>query len=408
MNMLGSRLTRNILLAMCAGVAFGLLLRVLPLSTYWHAIIVDRILNTAGVWFIRLLKMLIVPVVFVSLVCGVSALKRPADLGRMGLRAILLYLFTTAIAISLALFVAQVLNVGHSATAMSVSSAKTMLETTALSFHQLLAQIMPANPLRAMVEGNLLQLIIFSLLFGLAITMAGKHGEPVARLFTAFNAVVMSLVSLVMAVSPIGIFCLLAHVFVAMGWAMILQLLSYFSVVLLVLFLQWAGVYSALLWLLARCNPWYFVKNIASALLFAFSVSSSAASIPVMLSVVKEKLNVSERVASFVIPLGATINMDGTAIMQGVATVFIAHVYHVNLSLSQYITVVVMATLASIGTAGVPSVGLITLAMVLKQVGLPVEGIGLIMGIDRLLDMCRTMVNVTGDAMVACVVQRFE
>lgn len=254
----------------------------------------------------------------------------------------------------------------------------------------------------------MLQIIVFALLFGLAISKAGEHGVRVRTFFDDLNEVIMQMVHILMDLAPYGVFCLLAALFADIGLDVLGSLASYFFAVVAVLLIHAVVVYGSLLIFLGRLNPLVFLKKMRPVQLFAFSTSSSNATLPVTLDVVEHRLGVDNSVAAFTVPLGATINMDGTAIMQGVATVFIAQAYGVDIGLSGYLTVIATATLASIGTAGVPGVGLIMLAMVLQQVQLPVEGIALIIGVDRLLDMLRTAVNVTGDATVSCLVAKSE
>lgn len=401
-----SRLTLQILVALFLGVVLGVFLHHLSLSDKASEIVVEGVLATMGRIFIILMKMLVVPVVFVSLVCGSSAIGDLKKLGRIGVKTLVLYILTTALAIALALFVASFFNVGAGVMPVTVDTGFTI--TNVPSLKEVFIGMFPSNPFEALAKGEMLQVIIFSILFGVAMTMSGKSGQRVLVVFQDMNKIVMRLITIVMNLAPYGVFCLVAVLFAKSGVAILGSLLGYFFTVLVVLALQCFITYPMMLTLLARLNPITFFKKMYSAMLFAFGVSSSNASIPVVLRTVKEKLGVDNSVASFVIPLGATINMDGTAIMQGVATVFIAHAYQIDIGMAGYLTVILMATLASIGTAGVPSVGLITLAMVLQQVGLPVEGVALIIGVDRLLDMARTAVNVTGDATVCCLVGKHE
>ena len=254
----------------------------------------------------------------------------------------------------------------------------------------------------------MLQIIVFAVLFGLAMAMSGKAGERLAAVFTDLSDVIMKLVTLLMNLAPYGVFFLMAKLFTTLGFETITSLAKYFAVVMAVLIIHGLVSYAVILKLLSGLNPVIFFRKMRDAALFGFSTSSSNATMPVTMETVTKKLGVKNSIASFTVPLGATINMDGTAIMQGVATVFIAQVFAVDLTLTDYLMVVLTATLASVGTAGVPGVGLIMLAMVLQQVGLPVEGIALIIGVDRLLDMTRTAVNVTGDAMVSCIVGKSE
>jgi len=397
-------LTIRILIAMAAGCVIGIALRFIPLDGAIKGFIVEGVLTTGGAIFITILKMLVVPVVLVSLVCGSSQLDLKR-FGRVGLKTLGLYLFTTALAICIALVVSSAFGVGKS---VHLTAAVHYVPQVPPSFKHVLLNLFPSNPFKALVDGEMLQIIIFSIMFGMALSVSGDSGKKVLGFFESANQVIIKLILMIMSLAPYGVFCLIASLFAKIGFQLIAGLFGYFFVVLLVLFIQLSVVYTSLLISFTRLNPIKFIRKMYAAMLFAFSVSSSNASIPVVLETVRDKLGVKNSIASFTVPLGATINMDGTAIMQGVATVFIAHAYHVSLGLMGYLTVISMATLASIGTAGVPSVGLITLAMVLKQVGLPVEGIGLIIGIDRLLDMARTAVNITGDSVVACIVGKTE
>lgn len=397
-------LTYKIMIAMGLGMLVGLAIRYLTLPQHIEAFLVESVLQTGGTIFITILKMLVVPVVLVSLICGSSSLE-VKRIGRVGGKALLLYLFTTALAISLALCLANLIGVGEG---MHLTTTLHYAPQKVPAFKEVLLRLFPSNPFKALSEGEMMQIILFALLLGIALTLAGKPGQRVLAFFKDLNHVIMKLVIMVMEITPYGVFCLISALFARQGIDLVQQLIGYFVTILLVLGLHLFISYGLLLRILGRLNPIFFFKKMYAAMLFAFSVSSSNASIPVVLETVEDRLGVKNSVASFVIPLGATINMDGTAIMQGVATVFIAHAYSIHLGLTGYLVVVGMATLASIGTAGVPSVGLITLAMVLRQVGLPVEGIGLIIGVDRLLDMTRTAVNVSGDAMVACLVGKSE
>ncbi|MDF1759844.1 MAG: dicarboxylate/amino acid:cation symporter [Coxiellaceae bacterium] len=392
--------TLKIVIGMVLGIVAGLCLQYVSWLADIKTILSVDIFGVLGQIFIRLMKMLVVPIVFVSLVCGVTNLTNIRTLGNIGIKAIVLYLFTTAVAISLAIFCADMFQVGSG---LNVKPVADFVMKQAPSIKTVLLNLFPVNPMNALAEGNMLQIIVFALLLGCAMVLVGDKSKKLSDVFDSANEVLMKLIMVIMELAPYGVFFLLASLFTRMQLADVAQLLGYFGTVLVVLLLQFIFVYSAILWVLTRKNPIWFIRGIYPAMLFAFSVSSSNVSIPVTLQTVKDRLKVKPAVASFVVPLGATINMDGTAIMQGVATVFIAHAYHIPLGIGSYLTVIGMATLASIGTAGVPGVGLITLAMVLEQVGLPVEGIALIIGVDRLLDMARTAVNVAGDAMVSVI-----
>ena len=399
-------LTTKIFIALIAGSLCGILLSQIGYDdTLIDKWLVSGFFTIVGKIFISFLKMLVVPVVFVSLVCGVSALKDITILGRVGIKALILYLFTTALAISIALILALIIMPGEGANFIAEKEFSS-LESPPLS--EVLVNIVPSNPFSAFSEGNMLQIIVFSLLFGVAINLAGVQASKIKSAMNQLNEIVMKMVSVVMLIAPYGVFCLIAKTFATQGIDAILALGGYFFTVIAALIIHASFTYTSLVVFFANLNPIIFFKKMRNAILFAFSTASSAATIPITLNSVKTKLGVDNSVASFTVPLGATINMDGTAIMLGVATVFIANTYGIDLGLFDFLTVILIATIASIGTAGVPGVGLIMLAMVLRQVGLPVEGIAIIIGIDRLLDMLRTAVNITGDASVSCVVAKSE
>ena len=328
-------------------------------------------------------------------------------MGRLGGKTIGLYLLTTAIAVTVALGLALLVDPGLSASDKGVqASAYTAKE--APSIVDTLVNIVPDNPIAAMTEGKMLQVILFAVLLGLAMSKTGEAGARALAVFDDLNVIVMKLVTMLIHLAPYGVFCLMVELGVTVGWAEIGKLLAYFLTVAAALVVHMVVVYPALLKFFSGLNPLIYLRKMREPMLVAFSSSSSGATLPVTLRTVEHRVGVSNNVASFAVPLGATINMDGTAIMQGVATVFIAQFYGLALGPNELLMVILTATLASIGTAAVPGVGLIMLAMVLAQVGLPVEGIGLIIGVDRLLDMMRTAVNITGDGMVATVVAKSE
>jgi len=396
-------LTNKIFLSLVSGIVLGSLLNnLVPEASQF---LLDPI-DVIGVLFISALKMLIVPVVFFSIVSGVTNLEDTTSLGRIGGKSIFLYLFTTFIAISFALIVASIINPGENANFVLEKAFKINSPPPITS---VIENLIPKNPVKAFSEGNMLQIIVFAIIVGITITKM-QIGQKVKLkgVFTSLNDLFLKMIDIIMFFAPIGVFFLILKTFMTQGFSTILELASYFFTVLLVLIIHFFLTYGSLLFLLTKVKLVYFYSKMKNAILFAFSTASSAATIPVTLKTVEEQLKVDKSVASFSVPLGATINMDGTAIMQGVATIFIANAYGINLEISDFISVIMVATLASIGTAGVPGVGLIMLAMVLNQVGLPSEGIALIIGIDRLLDMTRTAVNVTGDAAISCVVASSE
>lgn len=406
-------LTQRILFAMTLAIALGSAtqqLLLLPELPSWLAITLSEglaggIFYVGGQIFVASLKVLVVPLVFVSLVCGTCQLQGQSSLGWLSLKTIGLYLLTTAIAISIAIIAAEFLEPGLGIAMTTNANFEAPLPQP---LSQVFINIFPANPVKAMAEGNMLQVIVFAILIGLAISRSGAHGERLTQQFQDWNEIMMTLVTLLMKLAPYGVFCLLFSLFAKQGIGVIGDLALYMITVLLVLAIHMLVVYPTLLKTFTGLSPAMFLRKLRNTQVFAFSTASSSATIPVTLRTVEQRLGVNNRIASFTVPLGATINMDGTAIMQGVATVFIAQAFGLELTLTDYLLVVATATLASVGTAGVPGVGLVTLAMVLQQVGLPVEGIALIIGVDRLLDMVRTAVNVTGDATVSCIVGRSE
>ncbi|MGK0475980.1 MAG: Na+/H+-dicarboxylate symporter [Oleispira sp.] len=406
-------LTQRILLAMAAAILLGsatqqlLLWPEVPswLATALNDGLAGGLFYVGGQIFVASLKVLVVPLVFISLVCGTCQLQGQSSLGRLSLKAIGLYLLTTAIAISIAIFVAELLQPGMG---IEMTTTADFVAPASQPLSQVFINIFPNNPVKAMAEGNMLQVIVFAILIGLAIGRSGEQGERLSQQFKDWNEIMMTLVTLLMKLAPYGVFCLLFSLFAKQGLGVIGDLALYMVTVLLVLAIHALGIYPLLLKAFAGLDPFVFLRKMRNTQLFAFSTASSSATIPVTLRAVEQRLGVSNRVASFTVPLGATINMDGTAIMQGVATVFIAQAFNLELGLTDYLLVIATATLASVGTAGVPGVGLVTLAMVLQQVGLPVEGIALIIGVDRILDMVRTAVNVTGDATVSCIVANSE
>ncbi len=399
-------ITTKILIAMGIGLVTGSLINAFASDiSFVQTYLVNGLFHVIGAAFVNSLKMLVVPLVTFSLICGVCGIGDVAVLGRVGIKAFALYIFTTGLAITLALVVAIAIAPGE-----GFEQARTtdFIAKPAPPLTDVFINIVPSNPINAFAEGNMLQIIFFVILFAIAMLMTGDIGRKMAKTAENLNEVMMKVVTLVMDFAPIGVFFLMAKTFSVQGIGLILPMIGYFSVVVLCLLLHGFGTFSLLLIFLAKLNPLTFIKKMRPAHIFAFSTASSNATIPVTLQVVEKRLGVDNSTAAFTVPLGATINMDGTAIMQGVATVFIANVYGIDLGVSDYLTVVGMSILASIGTAGVPGVGLIMLAMVFNQVGLPVEGIGLILGVDRILDMIRTAINITGDATVTCIVARSE
>ncbi|MGL6106728.1 dicarboxylate/amino acid:cation symporter [Romboutsia sp.] len=399
-------LTSKIFIGMILGILFGLLLSKVPSGYLKDTILLGGILKILGSGFITAIKMLVVPLVFISLVCGASAMSDIKKLGRIGVKTLGFYLCTTALAVTIALIIAKVVNPGVGIDMSNiVTSDPTIGEKQSLV--DIILAMIPSNPIASLASGEMLQIIVFAILTGVAISIIGEKGQPVKALFESFNEVCMKMVSIVMLIAPYGVFALISNTFATIGFSAMWSLAKYMFVVLFALLIQGTVVYSGLLKLFSGLKLKPFYKKYAKVAAVTFSTSSSNASLPVTIEAMEE-IGVHNSVASFTLPLGATINMDGTAIMQGAACIFISQIYGIDLGISQLLTIVLTATLASIGTAGVPGVGMITLSMVLTSVGLPLEGIGIIMGIDRILDMCRTTINVMGDCACTLVVSKQE
>ena len=397
-------LTTKIFVALIIGAIFGIILHyIVPTSDFKDKVLIEGVFYIIGNGFLRLMQMLVVPLVFCSLVCGASAIGDTKTLGKVGIKTIGFYLVTTALAITVALSVAKVVNPGIGLDISSIEQAETTIaESTSLA--DTLLNIIPKNPIQGLAEGNMLQIILFAIIVGIILAKLGSKVDVVSKFFSQFNDIMMEMTMIVMKVAPVGVFCLIARTFANIGFDAFIPMLKYMFSVFFALGLQCFVVYMVLLKGFTGLNPVKFIKKFAPVMGFAFSTATSNATIPMSIDTLSKKIGVNKKISSFTIPLGATINMDGTAIMQGVAVIFVAQAFNIGLDFVDYLTVIATATLASIGTAGVPGVGLITLSMVFNSVGLPVEGIALIMGIDRILDMTRTAVNITGDAVCTTIV----
>lgn len=401
-------LTTVILIGLVLGAMTGIFLHyMVPAGHVRDNIVVDGVFYVIGNGFLRLMQMLVVPLVFCSLVCGSMAMGDTKKLGKIGIKTLGFYLATTALAITAAILTANVINPGIGLDMTAVQTTEVSAAGHAGLADTLLA-IIPTNPLGALANGDMLPIILFALLVGVILAGLGEGGETVGNFFGQFNDVMMQMTVMVMKLAPYGVFCLTARTFSGIGFDAFLPLLKYMAGVIIALAIQCLVVYMAILKGFTGLSPRIFLKKFLPVMGFAFSTATSNATIPLSIETLHKKMGVSRRVSSFTIPLGATINMDGTAIMQGVAVVFAAQAFGIHLSMADYLTVILTATLASIGTAGVPGVGLITLSMVFASVGLPVEAIALIMGIDRILDMSRTAVNITGDAVCTTIVASQE
>ena len=397
-------LSTKIFIALISGALLGVLIHYfMPNGYFRDTVLVGGIFYVVGQGFIRLMQMLVVPLVFCSLVCGSMSIGDTKTLGKVGIKTVIFYLFTTAMAICIALGVASLINPGIGISLESVKAADvTVAEPT--SFADTLLNIIPKNPIGSMANGDMLPIIVFALFVGILLAKMGSKASTVSNFFSQFNDLMMEMTMAVMTIAPIGVFCLIAKTFSEIGFSAFLPMLKYMGAVILALAIQCFGSYQALLFVFTRLNPIRFIKKFVPVMMFAFTTATSNATIPMSIDTLNKKMGVSKKISSFTIPLGATVNMDGTSIMQGVAVIFIAQAYGIALTPSDMLTVIATATIASIGTAGVPSVGLVTLSMVLTSVGLPTEGIALIMGIDRILDMMRTAVNITGDAVCTTIV----
>ena len=398
-------LSTQIFISLLIGALFGVVIHYwVPSSYIKDTVIVEGVLYVVGQGFIRLMQMLVVPLVFCSLICGSMAIGDTKTLGKVGVKTIGFYLVTTALAVCVALGSALLINPGRGLDMDAVQKGTVSSTTEATSLVDTLLNIIPKNPVQSMANGDMLPIIVFALFVGIMLAKLGTRGSVVANFFSQFNDVMMEMTMEIMKIAPIGVFCLIARTFATVGFSAFAPMLKYMGNVTLALAIQCLVVYQILLFVFTRLNPFKFIKKFLPVMGFAFSTATSNATIPMSIDTLSKKMGVSKQISSFTIPLGATINMDGTSIMQGVAVIFIAQAYGIPLTIGNLATVVVTATLASIGTAGVPSVGLVTLAMVLNSVGLPTEGIALIMGIDRILDMIRTAVNITGDAVCTTIV----
>jgi Na+/H+-dicarboxylate symporter len=398
-------LTTQIFIGLIGGAIVGLILNYLvPNGTFKDTVLINGVFYVVGQGFIRLMQMLVVPLVFSSLVCGSMSIGDTKQLGNVGVRTLLFYLLTTALAITVALTVGNFINPGIGLNMNEIQASNTVATAAKTSLPNTLLDIIPKNIFFGLTNGKMLQIIFFALFLGIILTKLDDRASIVGNFFSQFNEVMMEMTMAVMRVAPYGVFCLIAKTFASTGFSAFIPMLKYMSGVFLALFIQCFVVYTTLLKVSTGLSPRVFLKKFFPVMAFAFSTATSNATIPLSIETLDEKLGVSKKISSFTIPLGATINMDGTSIMQGVAVIFAAQAYGIDLTMVDYITVIGTATIASIGTAGVPGVGLITLTMVFNSVGLPIEAIALIMGIDRILDMTRTAINITGDAICTTIV----
>ena len=403
-----TNLTRNIIIGLFLGFSVGSFLfytNVVPSSV--DQFIELYIFKMGGEIFMNLLKLLVVPLVFFSLVTGISSLGSSQSLGSLTIKTVGFYLLTTAIAVTLALLAGAFFQPGSNYSAEIVMAAPSSLPQ-GQGIYSTITGIFPSNIIQAMADNQMLAIVFFSILFGLALNKTNHLTGNFSDSFAKLNTVFLQLIVMIMSFAPIGVFCLIGKFVIADGLDIFQDVLAYVALLIALLFFHALVTYSFFLKFVGGLNPITFFKKIKNVALFAFSTSSSAATIPVTLKTVHHDLGVNQNVASFAVPVGATVNMDGTAIMQGLATVFIAQISGIDLTLFQYAQVVLLAVATSIGTAAVPSAGTITLIIILQQFNLPLEAIGIILAVDRVLDMVRTSVNVTGDAAIACIVAKSE
>lgn len=399
-------LTGKILLGLLLGFICGLILKAIPSNYIKDTLLLNGIFKIVGSGFTSAIKMMVVPLVFVSLICGSTSMGDINKLGRIGGKTVVFYLCTTAIAIIISLFLGVFLKPGMGLDMSNMVSGEVAIGESK-SIVDIILNIIPSNPIQSLASGEMLQVIFFAVLIGVAMNMLGEKVDSIKVMFESLNEICMKIVNIIMLFAPYGVFALVSTTFATVGADAIFALLKYVGVVLLGLLLHVTLIYGGLFKIFTKQKIKPFLSKFTEVAAITFSTASSSASIPVSLEIMEE-LGVGKTTRSFTIPIGATINMDGTAIMQGVAALFIAQIYGIDLGLNDMITIILTATLASIGTAGVPGVGMIMLSMVLQSVGLPLEGIGLIMGVERIIDMFRTTVNVMGDNICTLIIANSE
>lgn len=399
-------LTKKIFISMFLGAIFGIIIQTISSDFIKNTIILDGVIKILSDIFLSSIKMMVVPLVFISLTCGAASIENIRKLGRVGIKTFSFYILTTCIAITIGVILALTIKPG-----IGLDMSHLLISQPTISqdksFIDIIVGIVPTNPFESLIKGDMLQIIFFSILLGISISLIGKKAEIVKKSFESLNEVIMKIVQIVMSFAPIGVFALMTNTFATIGFNAMIPLIKYMFVILLALIIHSIFIYGGIFKLFTRLSLKPFLKKFIKPASIVFSTASSNAALPVTLETVNE-MGVDNSISSFTIPLGATINMDGTAIMQGVAAIFISQVYSAELGLSSILTIILTATLASIGTAGVPGVGMVMLSMVLQSVGLPIEGIGLIIGIDRILDMCRSTVNTMGDCICTIVISKSE
>ena len=393
--------TKKIIVSMVSGIIFGVFINLIDISqSSTHSIIING-LDLVSHLFLSALKLIIIPLIFFSIVCGIVSLSEDVSISRLGIKTISLYLITTVIAISLGLLFASLISYEP----VLVTDLNSEINAKDMQSEN---NFFPNNIFKSMVDGNIIHLLIFSILIGISASRIKEKIKTFIKYVHEFNEVINELVRIIISFTPLAVFCILSKTFATQGLDTLMPLMGYFMTVVAVLLLHFFITFSLLLKIFTRLDPIIFYRNIKDVLVFTFSTSSSSASIPFTLKTANEKCGVDKSISTFSIPLGATINMDGTAIMQGCATFFLASLYGIDLGINEILTIVITATIASIGTAGIPSAGIIMLTVIFTQIGIPLEGITLLLGVDRLLDMMRTSVNVSGDLCISCIVASSE
>ena len=393
--------TKKIIVSMILGILVGITFNLTYLIESSFGTYTTNLFDLVSYLFLSSLKLIIVPLIFFSIVCGILSLSDDVSVSRLGIKTLLLYTITTVIAISLGLLFSSFVNyepieITNMDSAINIENIETD------------GNIFPSNIFKSLSDGNIIHLLIFAVLIGISAARIKNRIKTFIQYFHDFNDVINELVKLIISFTPIAVFCILAKTFSTQGIETILSLAGYFFTVVFVLLFHFLFTYSILIKSFTALNPVKFFQNLKDVVVFTFSTSSSSASIPFTLKAAEEKYGINKSISTFTVPLGATINMDGTAIMQGCATFFLASLYGIDLGINEIVTIVITATIASIGTAGIPSAGIIMLTVIFTQIGIPLEGITLLLGVDRLLDMMRTSVNVSGDICISCVIASSE
>ena len=393
--------TKKIIVSMILGILVGITFNLTDLIEFPLGTYTTNLFDIVSYLFLSSLKLIIVPLIFFSIVCGIVSLSDDVSVSRLGIKTLLLYTITTVIAISLGLLFSSFINYEP----IEITNLDSVINIENIETD---GNIFPSNIFKSLSDGNIIHLLIFAVLIGISAARIKNRIKTFIQYFYDFNDVINELVKLIISFTPIAVFCILAKTFSTQGVETIMSLAGYFFTVVFVLLFHFLFTFSILIKLFTALNPVKFFQNLKDVVIFTFSTSSSSASIPFTLKAAEEKYGIDKSISTFTVPLGATINMDGTAIMQGCATFFLASLYGIDLGINEIITIVITATIASIGTAGIPSAGIVMLTVIFTQIGIPLEGITLLLGVDRLLDMMRTSVNVSGDLCISCVIASSE